>query len=390
MDFIIFMLVALALLVLTWVICFFAGLSSRWSYPHLRYAVLAPIAGFLAWLITGLFWANTETIGLLVYALLISYGFSGRVDIHAQIEQETAEALALAKAEAERVARANQEALEAHFSRFKALEEIMEMHPSDFEIFVGELFRKSGYESTVTSYVADEGVDLIVQKGGRRSVVQCKRVSGAVGQTVVRDVYGTMLHCKAREAYIVTTGRFTLPATQWARGKPIHLVDGSELVEWIQTLQETESLDQDGQDFQEKNVGSREALEAITVALQRIMTEGKPRGHNFVIFSLADPRYPYYVQFAASAGDTELHGEAASGECLGAGAELTDSQVARLLSMGWQSPVYESEAYPGNYHRTWSADDYSAVARLVVHSFIEGYGVPSSAILLTQIHVDQL
>jgi len=96
------------------------------------------------------------------------------------------------------------------------------------------------YLIQTTATTGDEGVDLILHKDTRLAVVQCKRYEGSVGQPVVRDLYGAMLHNRADEAYLVTTGTITLPAQRWATGKPIHLVDGNTLIDWIASFKEIE------------------------------------------------------------------------------------------------------------------------------------------------------
>lgn len=107
------------------------------------------------------------------------------------------------------------------------------MDPILFEHLTGALFEEQGYRVETTVASGDEGVDVKLRKGFKTAVVQCKRYGGSVGQPVVRDLYGTMLHNKAAEAYLVTTGSITKQAQEWSEGKPIELVDGFTLVEWI-------------------------------------------------------------------------------------------------------------------------------------------------------------
>lgn len=115
------------------------------------------------------------------------------------------------------------------------LSKLQAMDPIAFEKYVGTLFAKRGYRVQDTQASADEGIDLILRQGRRMAVVQCKRYQGSVGQPVVRDLYGVMLHTRADEAYLVTTGTVTAAVRRWAEGKPIHLVDQHRLVEWART-----------------------------------------------------------------------------------------------------------------------------------------------------------
>ena len=90
-----------------------------------------------------------------------------------------------------------------------------------------------GYEVQTTALSGDDGIDLILYRGNHLAIVQCKRYNGTVGQPVIRDLYGAMVHNRAYEGYLVTTGAISMPARQWAANKTIHLIDGNVLLEWI-------------------------------------------------------------------------------------------------------------------------------------------------------------
>ena len=114
------------------------------------------------------------------------------------------------------------------------LESIRELSPVEFEKFVSFYFGRMGYVVETTPLSGDGGVDLFLKSDVREAIVQCKRYKGTVGQPTLRDLYGAMMHHKADEAYIITTGTISLPAQKWAEGKPIHLVDGVTLMQWIE------------------------------------------------------------------------------------------------------------------------------------------------------------
>jgi hypothetical protein len=121
-------------------------------------------------------------------------------------------------------------------SRKAMLSSAKKMDPIAFEHMVGALFERMGYDVRTTVASGDDGVDLYVRQGRRTAVVQCKRYQGDVGSPLMRDLYGTMLHNSADEAYMVTTGNISNQARRWAEGKPIQMIDGFALVEWISTL----------------------------------------------------------------------------------------------------------------------------------------------------------
>ena len=101
---------------------------------------------------------------------------------------------------------------------------------SSIERLAQRLFARQGFAVTNTPDVKDGGIDvLITDRYGQRGVVQCKRYSKTVGEPVVRDLFGTMLHDGADHAYLVTTASISPAAVKWAMDKPITLIDGASL-----------------------------------------------------------------------------------------------------------------------------------------------------------------
>jgi restriction system protein len=118
----------------------------------------------------------------------------------------------------------------------RTLEDLLALSPSEFEAMVAHLYNQSGHQARRTGQTGDQGIDLVVQaKNGEKWVVQCKRWRGSVGAPVIRDFYGAMQHEKADKGTVITTGKFTRQAREWAAGKPITLYDGEKLIEvWRQ------------------------------------------------------------------------------------------------------------------------------------------------------------
>ena len=119
-------------------------------------------------------------------------------------------------------------------SRIKTLDDMKALSPDDFEALVAKLFKSNGHKVALVGGQADHGVDIVVTSAkDEKWIVQCKRYSGSVGEPVVRDLYGTLLHEEAQGAYLMTTGTFTQKAQEWAAGKPIILYDGESLVDLL-------------------------------------------------------------------------------------------------------------------------------------------------------------
>ena len=108
--------------------------------------------------------------------------------------------------------------------RVRLPEYLKTIHPKEFEELVSELYSRIGYRTETTPYVADNGVDAYLYKDGQKTILQCKRIKGTVGEPVLRDLFGAMHAEGAGQAIVVTTGHFSRKAHAWARGKPITLV----------------------------------------------------------------------------------------------------------------------------------------------------------------------
>jgi restriction system protein len=120
-----------------------------------------------------------------------------------------------------------------------SLESLRNTPWKQFEFLVAEAYRRQGYQVEFSlGRGADGGVDLTLRRDGRTSLVQCKQWKVfSVGAPVIREMFGLMTAEKADEAIIVTSGKFTRDAQDFAAGKPIRLIDGAQLLALVQSVQ---------------------------------------------------------------------------------------------------------------------------------------------------------
>jgi len=133
------------------------------------------------------------------------------------------------------------------FSRYRrrlvdgqtSLESLRNTPWKQFEFLVAEAYRRQGYQVEFSlGRGADGGVDLTLRRDGRISLVQCKQWKVfSVGAPVIREIFGLMTAENADEAIIVTSGKFTRDAQDFAAGKPIRLIDGPQLLALVQSVQ---------------------------------------------------------------------------------------------------------------------------------------------------------
>lgn len=121
------------------------------------------------------------------------------------------------------------------------LESLASLSWREFEMLVGEAYRRQGYQVEETGLMgggADDGVDLILRRAGRLELVQCKQWrSRQVNAPRVREMWGLVDHFDADGVKIVCVGEFTRDARKFAEGKRIELVNGAELLELVRAVQ---------------------------------------------------------------------------------------------------------------------------------------------------------
>lgn len=121
------------------------------------------------------------------------------------------------------------------------LETIRNLTWQDFEKLVGEAFRRKGYVVTeVGGGGPDEGIDLVLIKEGKTTLVQCKNWRrDSIGVTTIRELYGVMAAHHVPLGVVVCSGTYTQDARRFAESNPIELIDGPQLLELVKTVQTT-------------------------------------------------------------------------------------------------------------------------------------------------------
>lgn len=123
-----------------------------------------------------------------------------------------------------------------------AADNLAAMDWEDFEHLIRELFEKEfsavGGEVKVTQASRDGGVDAVIfdpdpLRGGK-TVIQAKRYTNTVGVAAVRDLYGTVLNEGANKGILVTTSDFGPDAYEFAKGKPLVLLNGGNLLHLLE------------------------------------------------------------------------------------------------------------------------------------------------------------
>jgi restriction system protein len=111
---------------------------------------------------------------------------------------------------------------------------LMALTPSEFESLITNLFEKMGLETRQTKPSRDGGVDCVAWDTrpvmGGKVVIQAKRYTGTVEVSAVRDLFGTVHNEGASKGILVTTSGYGKASFDFAEGKPLELLDGTNLL----------------------------------------------------------------------------------------------------------------------------------------------------------------
>ncbi len=113
------------------------------------------------------------------------------------------------------------------------IREVDEMSGKEFEKLLLLLFRKTGYRVSLTPDSQDYGADLILDKDGKKTIIQAKRCKNPIGVKAVQEVASAVKHYKANKAIVITNNRFTENAYNLARSNEVKLWDRKKLIEFM-------------------------------------------------------------------------------------------------------------------------------------------------------------
>lgn len=93
------------------------------------------------------------------------------------------------------------------------------MTPQEFEQFVAKYYQSLGYETEITQYSGDYGMDVIAHKGEERIAIQVKMYGNSsrkVNRKTVMELFGAMTYRQCSKAVIATNGTCLADAVEVA------------------------------------------------------------------------------------------------------------------------------------------------------------------------------
>ena len=98
-----------------------------------------------------------------------------------------------------------------------------------------------GMEARTTQVTGDGGIDVEAYDTrpffAGKYIVQCKDWQQPVGEPVVRELFGVSIAAGANKGILISSGTFTKQAQEFAKGKPLELIDGDTLHAILNSLE---------------------------------------------------------------------------------------------------------------------------------------------------------
>ncbi len=129
-----------------------------------------------------------------------------------------------------------------------------------FEQEVAKIFISNGYNATVTRATGDGGVDIILEKDGFRSIVQCKHHNNPVGPNDARALWGCKDDFQADEVILIASSGITKGAADYINNKPNYtvytlddIIEMSQSEQYINSYNHKEEIEEYEEEPQEKS-----------------------------------------------------------------------------------------------------------------------------------------
>lgn len=115
--------------------------------------------------------------------------------------------------------------------------EIRAMKWANVQLLLAEAFRLQGF---LVREIGGESADMVLIKDERTYLVDCRHWSALeVGANAPGQLYGAMGRLNAKGGFVVTAGKFTPDALEFARGLNVELIAGRELARMLELAKET-------------------------------------------------------------------------------------------------------------------------------------------------------
>ena len=112
------------------------------------------------------------------------------------------------------------------------ISQVDELEGRAFERFLKVVFEQKGYKADLTPFY-DWGADLVLEKNGKKTVVQAKRWKCRVAQNAVQEVVAAKAKYNAQNAMVVTNNFYYGQAQELGRLNQVEMWNRNTLIEHL-------------------------------------------------------------------------------------------------------------------------------------------------------------
>ena len=112
----------------------------------------------------------------------------------------------------------------------------LKMDGITFEREVANIYKAHQYEAKTTKAIGEGGVDIRLWKDDEYSIVQCKNVSRQIDEPIIRQLLEIMQQEDASKAILICSGGFTPKARNFAKNKPLELLDLNQFLKLVNEI----------------------------------------------------------------------------------------------------------------------------------------------------------
>ena len=113
------------------------------------------------------------------------------------------------------------------------MDEIDVMTGQEFELVCKGLFEKQGYRVSTTKTSGDFGADLVLEKSGKKIVVQVKRSKSNIGVSAIQEIVSAIPVYQADESWVITNAFYTQAAITLAQANGVRLLNRDDLTRFL-------------------------------------------------------------------------------------------------------------------------------------------------------------
>lgn len=172
------------------------------------------------------------------------------------------------------------------------------MRPDEYEYIVAEYFEAKGYETTVSQYSNDYGIDVFAIKGKEKIAIQAKMFGGStrpINRQMVMELHGAKDYFDCTKAIIATNGRIIDNALEVAKKLRIDIINVPAIRTSIKTKKSIKSnsfetiwekyvMPLEGKTIKRPDGKTNKIVKVDWSGIQRITSNNKPQKIKIEIF----------------------------------------------------------------------------------------------------------